>query len=720
VSQILADLTLAVSKTKSNDEQQELVKGALDRLRPLYTQSKHLFTGEILRQIQDFKRCLVLRSDPPVPKPPYSRPPAEHNSAAGVEGVVLPPFVTVSAILRGVGNAIRQAFPTKLWIKGEVSEYKRAATGHHYFSLVERTAGGTQKVLPSAIWKNGWDQLEGKLRSAGVGIVSGQEMLFFGSVSLYESGGKLQFNVSDVLPEFTLGQIEMQRRAVLLRLQKEGLTELNKRHRFPDLPLRVALVSSRDSDGMRDFSQTIKKSTYPFQVTLVEVSVQGPNVEQSVCRALEVLALSNGKLKLDVVCIVRGGGSATDLGWWNNYAICAAIAKMPLPVVTGIGHERDRVAADEVAHTASATPTAAAELLCRTVHAAELELMAATETIKDVARRRIDDQRDSLNASIRSLTDQTGFVVAAQYRHASSLRDQLLAHARRALGSHANRLSATVTLVSEEPIDVVEALNLKLGTLSKQVAISSTINLKKAVSESDNLTDQLLAHARRALDPHASLLTARLRIVAVEPTRVVLTLDRFLGTVSQQVTLSSTTTIKQAVSRNEAAANQIVAHARRGIAPHTALLTACARTVREEPSRVIRSLDRFLGELSNEIAASSSTRLNAARKQSGDLTHAVFPLVTLHLRIADKKLLQMLDSILAGFGAALRSEEARIHHLGDLVAAHDPESVLRRGFSLTLDEEGRAVKDAALVEIGTTIMTKLGHGQLRSTVTTKE
>ncbi len=545
-------------------------------------------------------------------------------------------------------------------------------------------------------------------------------MLFFGNVSLYESGGKLQFNVSDVFPEYTLGQIEMQRRAVLLRLQKEGLTELNRRLRFPDLPLRVALVSSRDSDGMRDFSQTIKKSAYPFKVTLVEVSVQGPNVEQSVCRALEVLALSNGKMKLDVVCIVRGGGSATDLGWWNSYAICAAIAKMPLPVVTGIGHERDRVAADEVAHTASATPTAAAELLCRTIRVAELEVMAATEAISQIARRRIDSQRDVLKSSIRSLTDQTGFIVAAQHRQTSSFRDQLLAHARRVLDSHANRLMVAVRLVVVEPPSVVQKLNRTLGTLSEQVAISSKINLKQAVSETDNITDQLLAHARRALDPHASLLSASLRIVAVQPTRVVQTLDRFLGTLSQEIALSSMTTLRQAESRNEAAANQIAAHARRALAPHIALLTASARMVSDEPSRVIQSLDRILGALSQEVATSSSASLKKATTQAESVVHAISPLVTLHLRIADKKLLQMLEGILTGFSVRIRSEEARIHHLGDLVAAHDPESVLKRGFSITLDQEGRAIKDAALVEIGTTIVTKLGHGQVQSTVTTKE
>src|SRR5262249_30571898 len=157
---------------------------------------------------------------------------------------------------------------------------------------------------------------------------------------------------------------EAQRRAVLARLQRERLTGLNQRIEMAAVPLRVAVLSSRNAAGLRDFETVLSNSGYAFSVLRCEVPVQGPMVERAVCRALEVLALKQAELRLDAVCIVRGGGSATDLGCWNSYAICAAIARMPVPVITGIGHERDRVAADEVAHATAPTPTAAAELLC--------------------------------------------------------------------------------------------------------------------------------------------------------------------------------------------------------------------------------------------------------------------------------------------------------------------------------------------------------------------
>jgi hypothetical protein len=141
VSQILTDLTFAVSKTQCDLEQQELVKDALDRLRPLYTHSKHLFTGVILRQIQEFKRCIVLPLDSAVVKPQRYRPPEERNAVTAIEeAVVLPSFVTVGNILQGVGSAIRQAFPkhSASLIQALDARMKNRSTGLQR-ELAERT-----------------------------------------------------------------------------------------------------------------------------------------------------------------------------------------------------------------------------------------------------------------------------------------------------------------------------------------------------------------------------------------------------------------------------------------------------------------------------------------------------------------------------------------------------------------------------------------------------
>ena len=222
----------------------------------------------------------------------------------------------------------------------------------------------------------------------------------------------------------------------------------------------------------------------------------------------------------------------------------------------------------------------------------------------------------------------------------------------------------------------MQAQDRTLGNLAEQVVNSSKTNLRQKASQTELVANQILAHARHALDPHTSLLSVSARIVAEEPARIVQAQHRLLGTLSRQVAISRMTNIRQASSQRESTAQQILAHARRALGPHIAVLNGSARVVSEEPARVMKSQDRILDDL--------------------------------------------VERISTGFAVVLRAEERRLRNLEDLVTAHDPESVLRRGFSITLDESGRAIKDAALVEIGATIVTKLGRGQVQSTVTKKE
>ena len=144
----------------------------------------------------------------------------------------LPGHVGVAEVIRGVGNALRRAFPTSFWVKGEVSDYRPATQGHHYFNLVERLQDGSQAVLPCAVWKSNWPQVCQKLLNGGIALTSGQEMLFQGTVKLYDAAGKLTFHVSDVYPE-SRWPIEAQRRAVLARLHREKLIGLNRRVEMP-------------------------------------------------------------------------------------------------------------------------------------------------------------------------------------------------------------------------------------------------------------------------------------------------------------------------------------------------------------------------------------------------------------------------------------------------------------------------------------------------------
>lgn len=500
-------------------------------------------------------------------------------------GTAPPGHVRVSDVIRDVGNALRREFPTSLWVKGEVGEYRPSAQGHHYFSMVERLGDGSQAVLPCAVWKSVWPQLRQKLAAAGLALGSGQEMLFRGTVRLYDGAGKLTFHVSDAYPEFTLGQIEARRRAVLARLKRDNLVGLNRRLEMPPVPLRVAVLSSRNAAGLRDFEEVLAGSGYAFSVLRCEVPVQGPLVERAVCRALEVLALKQAELKLDVVCIVRGGGSATDLGWWNSYAICAAIARMPVPVITGIGHDRDRVAADEVAYAVAPTPTGAAEFLCALVRTAEAGLRDAKSHLALLAVRRL-----------------SGMAQASK------------------------SLKATVTQ------------GATAGITEKRAGICS-------------LRERATAHARRSLSPHGHALREWRMSLGREA-------GRALRLEAAAVSALTDGTITAATQQAQVAAS--------GVAGMVADVTAMPT-------------ERLAGEVERRAGFEAEVQALADRE------------------IAER-------------GKTLR-------HLEDMVQAHDPARVLRRGFSITLSAQGKVVKSAADLAPGEAVTTRLADGQFSSTVT---
>jgi exodeoxyribonuclease VII large subunit len=497
-------------------------------------------------------------------------------------GTGLPGHVGVSDVIRGVGTAVQGAFPKSLWVKGEVSDYRVPAQGHHYFNLVERNQNGRQAVLPCFVWKSNWPIVHQKLLNGGIALKSGQEMLFQGTIRLYDGTGTLTFYVSDVYPEFTLGRIEAQRRAVLVRLQREQLIGRNRRVEMAAVPLRVAVLSSRNAAGLRDFVEVLSNSGYAFSVFRCEVPVQGPDVERSVCRALEVLALSQPQLRLDAICIVRGGGSATDLGCWNSYAICAAIARMPIPVITGIGHERDRVAADEVAHAPAPTPTAAAELLCSLARNADAELREAADRIAAVVSQRLAGAAHAVESAQKEIVPLATALVSREHDLLPSFQEQYIANARRVLAPHS-------------------------GTVHR---------LHEALLQDAGLA--LRGERTAVLDVRTAVTTAALARLAGQ------------------------------------------------------------------------TLAQTAGDFTNLVQRNLAT---LAERQE-DTTAGV-----------------------AALADTLIGQSKLLRHLSDLVQAYDPVHVLRRGFSITMNVKGKAVKSAADLAPGETIITRLAAGQIASTIT---
>jgi len=447
-----------------------------------------------------------------------SRKPVAADPDTGIAATLLPPFLSVNEIVSAAGLAVERALPDELWIKGEVVGYKGLRGESRFFQLVERDVDHRDVVLPAVIWGQLWPLVQQKLLAAGMTLKDGQEMLFRGRVRVYKGSGALSLHIKDVLPEFTLGQIELQKRKLLERLVREGLCDRNKQCPMPEIPLRIGLVSSLTALARDDFLFALGQSGYAFQVYQINVPVQGREMEGAVCQALRLLAEHNGRLQLDVVCIVRGGGSAIDLGWWNNYPIAVAVAEMPIRVVCAIGHNQDRVAIDGVAHTCSSTPTAAAKLLVGAIQAAEATVVDARRCFIDSVSSLLADQHRSIETCRTSITElaQDRCSRASELLHNSV--EQFRLHALHACRREAEQLETAKTDLSHHSLLASRCAGQDLHDATRQLEQAAQFQLRTTRKDHQALRVAFAEMSSRALaQEETSVQQLRLMIEACDP-----------------------------------------------------------------------------------------------------------------------------------------------------------------------------------------------------------
>ncbi len=271
-------------------------------------------------------------------------------------------------IRAAVEDWARRACP--VMVVAEVSEIRRGPTGHWFLRLVERRDEGVVAELQAIVWSRQTPILEAFRREAGVAVAAGMEILMSGSVSYHERYG-MRFDITAIDATYTLGEMQRRRREVIERLTREGLMATNKGLPLTEVIQRIAIVSSSNAAGYGDFVRQLETNPYGYAFThrLFSAAMQGDAAEASVVSALDRIAAS-ARL-FDVVVVIRGGGSQVDLSCFDSYGIAAAIARCPLPVMTGLGHERDESVADLVANTRAKTPTAAAQAIVTRARAYE-------------------------------------------------------------------------------------------------------------------------------------------------------------------------------------------------------------------------------------------------------------------------------------------------------------------------------------------------------------
>ena len=281
------------------------------------------------------------------------------------------PAMTLSQFATAIGNAVRMSPVLQgAWVVAELSDV-RVSGGHCYMELIEKNqAGQTVAKLRATIWQSRFSYIRQKFIAAtGREIMTGMKVLLNGSASHHTLYG-LSFSVNDIDPSYTLGDMERLRREILMRLHKEGVIGLNKTRVMPPAPQRIAVISAEGAAGYGDFINHLlgNQEEFAFYPVLIPAVMQGEKTSASVRNALDFVIRTIDMW--DCVAILRGGGATTDLNGFDDYDLARAVATFPLPVVVGIGHERDRTVLDEIAHTRMKTPTAVAGFFVDTLRAA--------------------------------------------------------------------------------------------------------------------------------------------------------------------------------------------------------------------------------------------------------------------------------------------------------------------------------------------------------------
>ncbi|MCU0865085.1 MAG: exodeoxyribonuclease VII large subunit [Planctomycetes bacterium] len=362
----------------------------------------------------------------PAPKAPSAAP-----TDAGTEpsnGLVAAPALSIAELNQRVRDGLRQLFPAAVWVVGEIVDFdKGAGRQHRFFQLVEKSPHEPRPVaaVEVAMFAAVTERLLPALANGEPALVlrDGLEIRALVKLDLYPASGRFQVVVQDIDPSFTLGKLALSREQILRELVQKGIAERNRSRGFPVPTLRIGVLTSPDADGWNDLLRHLQESGCGFEVTLYPVKVQGPELKPTLLAGLRWFA--DREASFDVVCIVRGGGSRTDLAWFDDRELALAVALHPLKIVVGIGHQRDRSVLDEIAHSEK-TPTAVAELLVRGVEHARADLTERAERLRAAAA----DHLTALHRALQRTSDDL--------RRAVTLR---LVHARTDLLRATNRLT---------------------------------------------------------------------------------------------------------------------------------------------------------------------------------------------------------------------------------------------------------------------------------------
>jgi exodeoxyribonuclease VII large subunit len=341
--------------------------------------------------------------------------------AAEVEFINGVPSFSVGQFTEVLNHVLKASFDEGVWVEGEIQGLRKP-NPHAYFTLIENI-DGVKAQLNINLFAGPLRNVQAKLRQQGIELKDGLKVRLFGRVEYYGPFGKLNLIATDVDTQFSAGDVAAKREELLRQLMEKGVDKINKRIPVPLVPLRLGIISSSQAAGWADAQQHLTESGIGFAITFCDVRVQGDAAVSQIVAALNSLSRRDD---IDLVMLMRGGGSKGDLAAFDDEQIAMAISKCSHPVFTGIGHEIDTSIADIVAHSANKTPTACAQSVIAIVESFLSELSYSAGSLRSLTQTAVERARSRIAVSVERLRTRPRTALERQTQklmmHAASVR----------------------------------------------------------------------------------------------------------------------------------------------------------------------------------------------------------------------------------------------------------------------------------------------------------
>lgn len=424
--------------------------------------------------------------------------PSSTEIASTTDAGSKPNTLTVAELCSKITKTIDDGFSRQVWVEGVLSSLSRSQNGHVYFDLLDANETlGTQakSVIAVTLFSKERQHVNRMLTKAGgTRMADGVKVRIRGQVNYYAPQGRVQLRMSQIDPEYTLGQIAADKAKLLAELKENQLLNKNKAIPLPTLALKIGVITSIGSAAYEDFSDEIHKSSINFELVPIDCRTQGADAIPMMVKAIQ---MTDTMPDLDALVIVRGGGAKADLAAFDARETVLAVTNCALPVITGIGHEIDTSVMDLVAHQSCKTPTAAANFLVDRARRQQQLVANYNDRLVSLSNRALERSKSQLENLSHSIRREANSAIEKTQVSLDHNRKRIHVAAMTIVDNHSRNLDTNAAQLERRPGQILEQLALELKSIKTRI---SALDPKRTVERGWTITRNSKGEIIRSLD----------------------------------------------------------------------------------------------------------------------------------------------------------------------------------------------------------------------------